>query len=715
MIPSRAFIPAFATEYGDFSDQGSQCEEQKSLDTTNGQGDSLPDESPITAYEFNGNLPSIKIDAPEVDSDLTQVNPTPISTKLGQFNHLQVEIPDVRDQLVENVRDEKAQAEKEAKEAQEELKKAGIKMAKKTFFTKLAKSAFAIAALAVAIGLAVPTGGLSIAAAAIFGVAAVSCVSDTICAAVDWGLKTKGKEGLPMESDAVANIAYALFRAFKVSDATAEKCAGWTSVGIKTGLTLGLLWADSVTPKSKIKPKTILDNSKKLLDLAGDKLDKYAVSINMTKEKLRKLEEESELKDVYKAGLKDDSEDISEYDLKLDDSEEQIQNKLRLKRAKELQQIKTLKEELSRERVELAKLSGAIRSVALSAKDNDAKLKLSQLLEVTTSSNVVLMPNEERMKTSNSTGVFCASQVPLPSEIDYSLEAKNELDNALSAIKTAKEHLKEAKLNLKKHNAVEKILKSVFSIIGVGGAIAATVLTGPLAVPLLVFAVGSSVQSVFDAGAAVYDYKRVKNGKAPLPIKDNGMANVIFCLLHYKFKVKEEKAISVAKKVAGAIKLVTTLGGKWPEKDEEFSKKVEEAEKYLDPIRENIAEKLKVDAEDKVEAAELDKDVQELKKKLAEEQIYRMQIANEFHREQTMRIKQAHKVQREALDVEKKGVRMSLAETKHLVDKIQGLLMKLTPELRDKINETIAAVVTPEDLNSPITRELTHPPTAVLV
>ncbi|RYV02546.1 hypothetical protein SOPP22_08440 [Shewanella sp. OPT22] len=703
MIPSRAFIPAFATEYDDFSDQGALCGNKTEPETEK----PVHDDFELTKLVYNENIPSIIIDAPESESEITQVTPSLIPAKLGQFERLQVELPDVRDKLVEDTESERNQAITEAEEAKEALDQAVIKMAKKTFFTKLAKSFIAIGALALAIGLAVPTGGVSIAAAAIFGIAAVSCVSDTIFAAVDWGLKAKGKEGLPMESDAVANIAYALFRAFKVSEATSEKCAGWTSVGIKTGLTLGLLWADSVTPKSKIKPKTILDNSKKLLDVAGKKLDKYAESINMTKEKLRKLEEESELKDVYKEGLNEDSQDISEYDTRQDATEEEIQNKLRQKRVADFRQIKTLKEQLSQERTELATLSEAIRKVAVGNKDNSAKAELSELLKATTSSSVVLMSNEERVKTSNSSHIFCASQVPLPSEIDYSLEAKNELDEALSAIKKAKKNLREAKLNLKKHNAVEKVLKSVFSIIGVGGAVAATVLTGPLAVPLLVFAVGSAVNSVFDAGVAVYDYKRVKSGKNPLPIKDNGMANVIFCLLHYQFKVNEDKAISIAKKVAGGIKLVTTLGGKWPEKDEEFSKKLEEAEKYLEPISENIAEKLREDAEENVEAAELDKDVQELKKKLAEEQIYRMQIANEFHREQKMRIRKAHRVQKEALDVEKKGLRMSLAETKHLLLTMNELLSQLPEELKDRI-KSFEGIELPDDLNQPITRALTH-------
>ena len=217
-------------------------------------------------------------------------------------------------------------------------------------------------------------------------------------------------------------------------------------------------------------------------------------------------------------------------------------------------------------------LREAITDVTNSKVDPESVAKLQNLLDVKKSADIIIKAEENAQETQFSDRVFCASQVPLPSEYDFSKEATVELKNALDAAKEAKKALREAQLKLSSNTAKVKVIKCAFSVLALGGAVAATVFTGPIAAPLVFFAFGSTLTSFFDAGSAIAEHQRFKNEKDPLPFKDNGIANALYFMLSNGFKVKEDKAKKAAKVLSGIINFSFTLGGKWPAEDPEFEK-----------------------------------------------------------------------------------------------------------------------------------------------
>ncbi|MBM7074027.1 hypothetical protein JQC92_18645 [Shewanella sp. 202IG2-18] len=605
--------------------------------------------------------------------------------RLSVYNPLQVPLQNTRNEVVTDIQESERKATEKALEALDKAKEADLKMAKKTFFMKLAKTCLAIAAAAVAIGFAVPTGGVSIAAAAVIGVAAVLSTADTISAAVDWGLKVKGKDGLPFEADGLGNIAYALFRFFDVSEEKAEKYAGWSSTGIKLVLTLGLLWAGSVTPKSKVKPSDIQKNGEKILKLAGDKLTKYADAINMTKEKLQKLEQEARLKDEMASEISEYSDDLKDIDDLLDDREDDAREALRAKRENIKQQHSVLFEELKQSRKQLEQLREALSKVKKS--DMESLVELEQLMELNNSSELLLMSESDKSATRYSEVVFAAEQVPLPSELDFTAEVAIELKNAQQATEDARKAYKEAQLKLKTNQVYLKAFGCFCAGVSLGGAIMSTVLTGPVAAPLIFFSLGALVTSVFDFEAAIVDERRLKNDEDLLPVKDNGIANAIHYLLVKKAKVSDPKALKAAKAMAGIIQIFFTLGGKWPEADQqlEIQKKAKEGEKYLKPIEDAIKEKLTDKSEVDETKAELD--IKKVKAALAAEQLRRLQLVVMDHKEIMAQIKYAEQLENKMMLLERKRLRLEQKEKEQMITDIQNELVKLSAINTDLFNE----------------------------
>ena len=681
MVPSQVGLCCFSQDYSFMKHKPEQTSQGKHAQQYKAFSQSvIPPLQP-----FNQNIPRIVVDTVP---DETAPSSAPVRT-IADFNALQVPLNDIRNQVVDDIKQEEDQAVAEAKAAADDVKRAVIKIAKKTFFLKLVKSVISISALAVAIGLAVPTGGLSIIAAGVFGIASIFSVADTITAAVDWGLKSHGKAGLPMASDATSNLAYLLFRGLSFSDERAKKCAGWTAMVSKAVLTIGLLWADSVTPQTTIKPATIDKGGSTVLEMAGAKLAKYADSINMTKAKLEALEQQSALQDKYALIMKNDATDIELIDDWLDKSEDEIEAFLKQSRQDFLSKKKELLTQLQTSRKQLDHLREAIKSVTEQNKESAFK-ELSRLIDEKKSADLLLMPDEERHNTRHSVNVFCAAQVPLPSEFDYSQEAEAELHAASLALASAQSALSKAQRNFKAHNVAAKVIRCVFSILGIAGSCVATIYTGPIAAPLIVFSVGSAVSALFDAGGAISEYQRQVKGKPPLPIKDDGMANTLNSVFTGCCNVSKERSINISRKVAGAIQVVFTLGGKWPEKDPDFTNQLDQNTKYLTGVYGVIEDELLDD--DAVKATTMDRDIQNLKKKLAEEQIYRLQVAYAYHTEHIAKIRYAHKLQCEAMQLEKKGLQMSLVEVDDVIEKMERLIAQLPEALKKQIDDHLGHI-----------------------
>ena len=650
------------------------------------------------------------VELPEIV--ITTSDAIPRRTRHGaaksHFDALEVPLTDRRNELLDKIETREDKAIKDAEEAIKKANKADVKLARKTFLIKLAKACAAIGAFAVALGLAVPTGGLSIAPAVILGVAAVFSVSDAACAGVDWGLKANGREGLPMECDATANIAYAIFRLFKVSEENAEKYAGRTSTVIKVVMTVGLLWADTVAAKPKVKSCDVAEQTKKALDAARDKLTKYADSIDMTKAKLETLENEAKLKDVYAKELTEDSEQLGKIDLNLDSMEGDFEQRMDKKNDVIEIQKQKLVVEIKQARTKLQQLNQVLQK--MSEQTAESLNELQTFLKLKDSTDEVLQNRSGECPNSHVEMVFSASQVPLLSDYKYSEDALKELRASHQAVEQAQRSLNEAELKMKKNVAKVKVFRCVLSVLSVAGSCVMTILTNPVAAaPLIYFSVGSAITSCFDAGAAVVEYRRFKNELEPLPIQDNGIANAIYYLLANGLNVNPQRAVSIAKTLSGVLVFCFTLGGKLPDAQPEFDKNKKQLTKYTKPI-EDLVDDILLNESD-IKDARMKADIEKLRTTLAEEQLYRISLINAEHNEQMRQIwfekcffYQEKLIERKHLNMRKAETEAVIADVEQWLQKLldsdvqQQLLDKIETELLTELNKLVKLnVLTPAE------------------
>ena len=135
----------------------------------------------------------------------------------------------------------------------QQAKEAGVDVAKTTFFKELFNVAIAGLGLGLAIAATVISGGLGIPLTAAAGVAFALAVSDAGCAAANWYKAAHGEQGLRMGTDTLSNVVYALLNKMGMQDDRAEFWARATSATLRLGLTLGTLYASTVSVPSALE------------------------------------------------------------------------------------------------------------------------------------------------------------------------------------------------------------------------------------------------------------------------------------------------------------------------------------------------------------------------------------------------------------------------------------------------------------------------------
>ncbi|MFY2508691.1 hypothetical protein ACN3E9_10475 [Vibrio pectenicida] len=214
--------------------------------------------------------------------DVEGARPTPHRTA-REFNVSQVPLPKPHD-VVSNLDlavsanqekylshhdarnlDSKELIDKSAK-LYKQAEKAGVDVAKSTFFKELFNVAIAGVGLGLAIAATVISGGLGIplTAAAGVGVAFALAVSDAGCAAANWYKTSHGEEGLRMGTDTLSNVVYALLEKMGIQDERAVFWARATSSTLRLGLTIGTLFASTVSVPSTLGAATSAISTTKL-------------------------------------------------------------------------------------------------------------------------------------------------------------------------------------------------------------------------------------------------------------------------------------------------------------------------------------------------------------------------------------------------------------------------------------------------------------------
>ncbi|NOH71594.1 hypothetical protein F0225_09635 [Vibrio pectenicida] len=212
--------------------------------------------------------------------DVEGARPTPHRTA-REFNVSQVPLPKPHD-VVSNLDlavsanqekylshhdarnlDSKELIDKSAK-LYKQAEKAGVDVAKSTFFKELFNVAIAGVGLGLAIAATVISGGLGIPLTAAAGVAFALAVSDAGCAAANWYKTSHGEEGLRMGTDTLSNVVYTLLEKMGVQDERAVFWARATSSTLRLGLTIGTLFASTVSVPSTLGAATSAISTTKL-------------------------------------------------------------------------------------------------------------------------------------------------------------------------------------------------------------------------------------------------------------------------------------------------------------------------------------------------------------------------------------------------------------------------------------------------------------------
>lgn len=159
--------------------------------------------------------------------------------------------------------------------------------------------------------------------------------------------------------------------------------------------------------------------------------------------------------------------------------------------------------------------------------------------------------------------VFDPEQVPLPLSkgIGEQIDVRLQADHTLADIDTAKQEAEKIGVNIAKSEFFAKLFALALSVTALGVSIAATVLTGGAAVPLLIASGVSFTLAVGDAGCAFADW-RGKTGGEGLAMGSDAIANSVNAILG-NMGVAKGNAQLWAKSVSIISRVVLVVGTVW--------------------------------------------------------------------------------------------------------------------------------------------------------
>jgi secreted effector protein SseF len=115
----------------------------------------------------------------------------------------------------------------------------------------------------------------------------------------------------------------------------------------------------------------------------------------------------------------------------------------------------------------------------------------------------------------------------------------------------------QAKIDLAKKSFIGKVAIAALAAVGLGLAVASTVLSGGTGLPLVALAGAVMLVSIADASCAFADWQLKKNGdEKGLVMGGDCLAQPLYALLHHKFGVSEERS----KLVANIFSTLTRVG-----------------------------------------------------------------------------------------------------------------------------------------------------------
>ncbi|MCG7490143.1 hypothetical protein MHN79_11630 [Vibrio sp. Of14-4] len=245
----------------------------------------------------------------------------------------------------------------------QQAEKAGVDVAKSTFFKELFNVVIAGAGLGLAVAATVISGGLGIPLTVAAGIALTLAVSDAGCAYHNWSKAENGEQGLRMGSDTLSNLVYALLDKMGMQDERAEHWARASSATLRLGLTIGTLYAGTVSVPSSLGAATSAISTTKMARLGISATGNEMLGFHLGSSKINHDKAKAEL-DAHKTEVavsfrdsmltmrealhKKDTKELAEENLrlriKMDPQREQME---RLKQKEDqFEQLRAMKREL---------------------------------------------------------------------------------------------------------------------------------------------------------------------------------------------------------------------------------------------------------------------------------------------------------------------------------------------------------------------------------
>ena len=554
--------------------------------------------SPTAQYP---DIPKIEIEPPTspayTESTQASVNPNflyVVPLAAGNLVELRNTTNETMKLRVETCRLNAVAAHKEALAANVQLKK-------KTFIIKLAIAVVASLIFLGSLAGTVASEGAAIPVTAGFGVIALLAISDACCAYKDWQMSEAGREGLPMGANGLGNGLHLLLKLFPMQEEKRQTVAKWSSLIVKTILTLGILGVTDFSVNVSMDNSSI---STPLMPLTGimSKLAVTHIAKNKaTEEEVSCLNAKSQLTGQLEEQMEDAQSEMS----KLLGTDAEQEADLRKASAKEL---KKLREKDHKLKIQLEQQK-ALQQQCLTFVDMVPEEYFEQVDVTRIYKTLNTTPQPVSPRRRSCSGDFASTQVNLgkvrAAPAATAMTAQEHLEQA----KQSAEEFKTASIRHARNTFISKIIRSIC--------------LGCSLSPI------SLIISIGDAKHAYKDWQLKKQGKPGLTFGPDWIANKMYQRMIRNGR-SEEAAKKRANRVSMGVRLVFSFGALISAGDqhcvvEKFTNSVCSVETLMSPALD--------EAEDDGEADEARSEV-ELQKRTADleqELLHRQQIASSAH------------------------------------------------------------------------------------
>lgn len=487
-------------------------------------------QTPVSGYQ-QGSIPTIHVEP--CPSELPPNNTSSVDPqRLRPPSKLDVQ--QTAEKLQVDIHSHAEKLKNKAEDSKLEAQQANLQLKKKTFFIKLS---IAVVASIILVGGIIAT-GVSGGAAAPFavgmGIVATMAIADACCAAKDWHLIKTEKAGLPMGANALGNLFYGLLKALPIEDSTRKTTAKWSSLIIKTIISIGVLSATDFNADVFIESGGM---TTPLMSIAGALTDIVATKAEgneSTAESVGAMQQKSQLElrlseeaKVQETSFADESVQCREMEHNLEAKNSAEIVKLKAEKASVKADLET------QQRLKQRWLTFS-EKIPLSSTEGMEVLYLFSAIQ-----------QRPVAATAPRAVEFQPQALPLSAPNSLPAETSDTIKESLAKAKSAAADFKKAHIRHARNTFMSKVIRSVCMVAGLG------LLSGGLVI------------SIGDAIHAYKDWQAKKHGRETKPFGWDWIANEEYQRLVDNGKTKNQ-AQKRAENVSLGVRLAFSLGALLP-------------------------------------------------------------------------------------------------------------------------------------------------------